>query len=180
MSRPAERDIPPMKTSNVTPLTPARPTRAPARKPAAKEALRPTIRLRRQRWAAAGAGAVTLILVTLSLSHLAHGIGLVTGAGAWERWAMAAGIDLGFVALEMSQLCAATEAVRRSVARYAAPAIIGTLAISAGLNALAFASQALAGSPAMYAAAGLGIVVPAMIYALSRITFALATQGARA
>lgn len=179
MSRPAERDIPTMKTSNVTPLTSVRPTRATARKPVVTAAVRPNARLRRQHWAAAGAGAVTLVLIALSLSHLAHGIGLVTGAGAWERWAMAVGIDLGFVALEMSQMCAATEAVRRSVARYAAPAILGTLAISAGLNALAFASQAATGSPAMYAAAGLGIVVPAMIYALSRITFALATQGTR-
>lgn len=167
-----------MKTSNVTPLNP-RPVRT-ARKVAAPAAARPNHRLRRQHWAAAGAGAVTLVLVALSLSHLAHGIGIVTGAGAWERWAMAIGIDLGFVALEMSQLCAATEAVRRSVARYAAPAIVGTLSISAGLNALAFASQVAVGSPAVYAAAGLGIVVPAMIYALSRITFTLATQGARA
>ncbi|MEP9350554.1 hypothetical protein [Xanthobacter sp. KR7-225] len=162
-------------TSNVTPLK----IRQAARK-ARPAAARPTARLRRQHGAAAGTAAVTLVLVALSLSHLAHGIGLVTGAGAWERWAMAIGIDLGFVALEMSQLCAATEAVRRSVARYAAPAIVGTLAISAGLNALAFAAAAPAGTLAVYAAAGLGIVVPAMIYALSRITFALATQGARA
>lgn len=169
-----------MKTSNVTPLTSVRPTRAPARKPAATAAIRPNARLRRQHLAAIGTGVVTIALVILSLSHLSHGIGLVTGAEFWERGLMAAGIDLGFVALEMSQLCAATEAVRRSVARYAAPAIVATLAISAALNALAFASQTATGSPAMYAAAGLGIVVPALIYALSRITFALATQGARA
>ncbi|WP_234053621.1 MULTISPECIES: hypothetical protein [unclassified Xanthobacter] len=161
--------------SNVTTLkvrarNTAKTTAAPTRSTAA--------RLKRQHGAAAATGAVTMILVALSLSHLAHGIGLVTGAGSWERWAMAAGIDLGFVALEMSQLCAATEAVRRSVARYAAPAIVGTLAISAALNALAFAAAAIPGSPAMYAAAGLGIVVPALIYALSRITFALATGGA--
>lgn len=171
-----------MKTSNVTPLTSVRPTRAPARKPVATAAVRPSPspRLRRQHLAAIGTAAVTIVLVALSLTHLTHGIGLVTGADFWERGAMAVGIDLGFVALEMSQLCAATEAVRRSVARYAAPAIVATLAISAGLNALAFASQAPAGSFAMFAAAGLGVLVPAMIYALSRITFALATQGARA
>lgn len=163
-------------TSNVTPLR-TRPPRNTARKVVAAPA-RPNARLRRQHWAAAGVASVTLVLVALSLSHLAHGIGLVTGAGAWERWAMAAGIDLGFVALEMSQLCAATEAVRRSVARYAAPAIVGTLGISAGLNALAFAAAAST-MPAMYAAAGLGIVIPALVYCLSRIVFALATQGTR-
>lgn len=162
--------------SNVTPLK-IRSTRQAARK-ARPAAARPTARLRRQHAAAAGTGAVTVVLVLLSLSHLAHGIGLVTGAGTWERWAMAIGIDLGFVALEMSQLCAATEAVRRQVGRYAGPAIVGTLAISAGLNALAFGVQAQ--GLAVYAAAGLGVAVPALIYALSRITFALATQGARA
>ncbi len=163
-------------SSNVTPLK-IRSPRPTARKPASAPS-RPSAKLRRQHVAAAATAAVTLVLVTLSLSHLAHGIGLVTGAGTWERWAMAAGIDLGFVALEMSQLCASTEAVRRAVARYAAPAILGTLAISAALNALAFAAAAQPGSPAMYAAAGLGIVIPALIYALSRITFALANLGA--
>lgn len=167
-----------MQTSNVTPLK-HRSQRNPPKK-ARDASAHPNVRLRRQRAAAAATGFVTLVLIALSLSHLAHGIGLLTGADWLERGAMAVGIDLGFVALEMSQLCAATEAVRRSVARYALPAIVGTLVVSACLNALAFASQAPVWSVQMYAAAGLGVAVPAMIYALSRITFALATQGARA
>lgn len=168
--------------TNVTPLKSVRAARPAARKPQPAPAARPrpSTRLRRQHLAATGVAAVTFVLVLLSLSHLAYGIGLVTGADWYERGAMAIGIDLGFVALEMSQLCASTEAVRRSVARYATPAVIGTLFISAGLNALAFASQTAMGSPSMFVAAGLGGIVPAMIYALSRITFALATQGARA
>ncbi|MFG1300706.1 hypothetical protein V5F49_13000 [Xanthobacter sp. V3C-3] len=167
--------------NNVTRLKTNAPRPArPAAKQAKDAAPRPNIRLRRQRVAAGATGFVTLVLIALSLSHLAHGIGLLTGADWLERGAMAVGIDLGFVALEMSQLCAATEAVRRSVARYALPAIVGTLAVSAGLNALAFASQAPLWTFQMYAAAALGVAVPAMIYALSRITFALATQGARA
>lgn len=91
---------------------------------------------------------------------------------------MALGIDLGFMALEASLLCASTEAVRRSIARYAAPAILATLAISAALNALAFVAAANT-VEAKYAAGALGVVIPALIYCLSRITFALATQGAR-
>lgn len=159
--------------TNVTKLT----TKTLPKKTTKKE---PTInyRLRRQHYAAGAAGAVTLVLVGLSLSHLAHGIGIVTGSGFEERWAMAIGIDLGFIVLEMSQLCAATEAVRRQVARYATPAIVGTLGISAALNALAFAAAAPAGL-AQYAAGGLGVVIPALIYCLSRITFALATKGTR-
>jgi hypothetical protein len=131
-----------------------------------------------QKLAACAAGGVTIVLVGLSLNHLAHGIGIVTGSGVEERWAMAIGIDLGFVVLEMSQLCSATETVRRQVSRYATPAIIGTLVISAALNALAFVAAAPVGL-AQYAAGALGVVIPALIYCLSRITFTLATTNPR-
>src|SRR6516165_5366113 len=40
--------------------------------------------LRRQTVTAAGVGLVAVILTALSLSHLAHGIGIVTHADAWE------------------------------------------------------------------------------------------------
>jgi hypothetical protein len=50
------------------------------------------------------AATVAVVLVALSLSHLAQGIHLVTKAPLWEAWAMAVGIDLGFLALEIAQL----------------------------------------------------------------------------
>jgi len=46
---------------------------------------------------------------------------------------MAVGIDLGFVALELSQL-AVTDKLRRQISRFARPAILGTLAGSAGMT----------------------------------------------
>ncbi len=55
---------------------------------------------------------------------------------------MAVGIDLGFIALDIAQLCAATPSVRREIARYTTPAIIGTLVASAVMNGLAFGAQA--------------------------------------
>jgi hypothetical protein len=73
---------------------------------------RVTRALRRQAGTAIGIGAVAVTLTALSLSHLAHGIGIVTHAEIWEAWAMAIGIDLGFVALELSQL-AINDKVRR-------------------------------------------------------------------
>src|SRR5260370_39213884 len=82
--------------------------------------------LRRQAGTAVGIGAVAVTLTALSLSHLAHGVEIVTGSSVWESWAMAVGIDLGFVALELSQL-AINDKVRRQVARFARPAILGTL-----------------------------------------------------
>jgi hypothetical protein len=97
-------------------------------------------------------------LTALSLSHLAHGIQVVTAAESWEAWSMAVGIDLGFVALELSQL-AIGDKLRKQVSRFAKPAIVGTLIGSAGMNAFAFAAQA--GNPWMMAAAvTLGVAIP--------------------
>src|SRR5258706_1993132 len=100
---------------------------------------RVTRSIRRQAGTAIGLGAVAVTLTALSLSHLAHGITIVTGAEAWEAWAMAIGIDLGFVALELSQL-AINDKVRRQVGKFARPAIVGTLAGSAAMNAFALAA----------------------------------------
>lgn len=128
-------------------------------------------RLRRQSLAAGAIGAIGMVLTALSLSHLSHGVVIVTGVPAWEAWAMAVGIDLSFVALECAQLCAATEAVRRAVARYARPSIIATLAGSAAMNAFAFGSRAAGWW--IVPAVGLGLAIPALIYVLTRIAVAM-------
>jgi hypothetical protein len=132
---------------------------------------RVTRSIRRQAGTAVGVGAVAVTLTALSLSHLAHGITIVTGAEAWEAWAMAIGIDLGFVALELSQL-AVNDKLRRQVSRFARPAIVGTLLGSAGMNSFAFAAQTV--NPWMLAAAiALGIAIPALVYSLTRVGAAL-------
>ena len=130
--------------------------------------------LRRQAGTALGVGVVAVTLTALSLSHLAHGIEIVTGCQPWEGWTMAVGIDLGFVALELSQL-AVNDKVRRQVSRLARPAILGTLAGSAGMNAFAFAAQAV-NQYMMAAGIALGVAIPALIYALTRVGAALATD----
>jgi hypothetical protein len=115
---------------------------------------------------------VALTLTGLSLAHLAHGIAGVTGCELWESWAMAAGIDLGFVALELAQLSVG-ERVRRQIAHFAKPAIIGTLAGSATMNAVAFGSQASNGY-LMAAGIAFGIAIPALIFAFTRVGATLA------
>jgi hypothetical protein len=127
--------------------------------------------MRRQAATAAAIGTVAVVLTALSLSHLAHGISLVTGAAGWESWAMAVGIDLGFVALELS-LITVGDKLLKTVARYARPAIVGTLIGSAGMNAFAFAAAA-SGPVTMAAAVVLGIAIPALIYALTRVGAAI-------
>lgn len=126
----------------------------------------------RQTAVATAVGAVAIVLIGLSLSHLADGISIITGAGTKSAWAMAIGIDLGFIALEFAQLATISDAVRKTVERFAQPAIYGTLAGSAAMNAFAFAAQA--GNHWMLAAAiALGVAIPALIYALTRVGAAL-------
>jgi len=104
-------------------------------------------------------------LLGLSLSHLASGVAIVTRSGERDGWLMAGGIDLGFVALERA-LLVAPSATRPAVARYASPAIIGTLATSAAMNAFAFASHAE--GLMIFPAIGRGFAVPALVYALTK------------
>jgi hypothetical protein len=108
---------------------------------------------------------VALALLGLSLTHLASGVAIVTGSSERDGWLMALGIDLGFVALEIAVLTAPAEK-RPVVARYASPAILGTLATSAAMNAFAFASHAQ--GLMIYPAICLGFAVPALVYALTK------------
>jgi len=128
--------------------------------------------LRRQAWTAVGIGCVALTLTALSLSHLAHGIETVTTCASWEGWAMACGIDLGFVGLELAQLTVG-DRVRRQIAPYSKPAILGTLAGSALLNAFAFSSAAT-NAYLMAAAIAFGVAVPALIYCFMQVGARLA------
>ena len=160
---------------NVTTMTRApEPKAVPAPKTAPSRKRRAMKALRRQAGTALGVGAVAVTLTALSLSHLAHGIEIVTGCQSWEGWSMAVGIDCGFIALELSQL-AVTDKLRRQVSRFARPAILGTLAGSAGMNAFAFAAQAV-NQYMMAAGITLGVAIPALTYALTRVGAALATD----
>ena len=147
---------------------------APKRAASSNKNRRADKALRRQAGTAVGVGAVAITLTALGLSYLAHGIEIVTGCQSWEGWAMAIGIDLGFVALELSQL-AVSDKLRRQVSRFARPAILGTLAGSAAMNAFAFAAQTTT-AYMMAAAVTLGVAIPSLIYSLTRVGAALATD----
>jgi hypothetical protein len=114
--------------------------------------------------AASGVMLVALALLGLSLS-LASGVAIVTGSGERDGWLVAIGIDMGSIALELALLVAPAP-TRPTVARYASPAIVVTLATSAAMNAFAFASHA--DGLMIYPAIGLGFAVPALVYALTK------------
>jgi hypothetical protein len=128
-------------------------------------------KMRRQAMSAVAIGVVAVALTALSLDHLAAGIDIVTGTSGWQSWAMAIGIDLGFITLELAQIAAATDKVSKLVSKFTKPAIVGTMAGSAIMNAFAFAASAIGYmvAPAIV----LGIAIPGLIYAMTRVGAAL-------
>jgi hypothetical protein len=133
----------------------------------------------RKNMPAIGLGSVIVVLLYLSLNHLAHGIQIVTGCESWEGTAMAIGLDLLIVALECAMVATVGTKAHRSVARFASPALIVAFLWSAGLNAFAFS----AASSVMWmavVAASLGASIPALIYAGTRAWAALTIESRRA
>ncbi|MFG1393287.1 hypothetical protein [Xanthobacter agilis] len=134
--------------------------------------------MRWQHVAAIATGAVDVVLTGLSLVHTAHGVQVVTGADTLHSAAMAVGIDMGFLASEAAVLMARNDTVRARVERYAQPTIVGTMLMSAALNAFAFASATDGYSDwRFWAASVLGCAIPALIYSLARISYVLWTDG---
>ena len=128
---------------------------------------------------AAGLGLVILVLLYLSLNHLARGIAVVTLCAAWEGTAMAIGLDLLIVGLEVAMVVTAGTKAARPVARFANPALITAFAWSAGLNGFAFSANqdALAWKAV---AAALGLSIPVLIYLATRSWAALTIESRKA
>jgi hypothetical protein len=149
-----------MAIATVLPIRPA--TKASPRKRRVTRAA-----IIRRHAPAAGLGAVILVLIGLSLSHLAHGVSIVTGCADWEAYAMAIGLDLLIVGLEVAMVVTAGTKAHKPVARFANPALIAAFTWSAGLNAFAFSAASAALWMAV-TAASLGASIPALIYAGTR------------
>jgi hypothetical protein len=135
-----------------------------------KPAERPAPVSRWPRWVAVGAVGVGGLLLVLSLQHLAVGVQAITGCGWTEALLLAVGIDLGLVVTEMAAIVA-SPAVARSIRLYVWAMISSTLALSAGLNAWAFAQHAA--GLMVYASCAFGFFVPLMVFGLSKVAIAL-------
>jgi hypothetical protein len=125
---------------------------------------------------AAGLGAVILVLLGLSLSHLARGIVVVAGCEMWEGTAMAVGLDLLIVGLEIALVSTTGTKAHKAGARFANPALFLAFAWSSGLNAFAFSWNSTT-LPMQVIAAALGFSIPLLIYAGVRSWSALAISA---
>lgn len=151
----------------------------PTSKPGRKTRRAPKAALLRRHAPAAGLGVVLVVLLGLSLTHLTHGIVIVTNCDPWEATAMAIGLDLLIVGLECAMVVTAGTRAYKPVARFANPALIVAFLWSAGLNAFAFS----AASSVLWmtvVAASLGASIPALIYAGTRSWAALTIESRRA
>jgi hypothetical protein len=122
---------------------------------------------------------VILVLLYLSLNHLARGVQIVTLCQAWEGLAMAIGLDLLIVGLEVAMVVTAGTKAQKPVARFANPALITAFAWSAGLNGFAFSANQDA---VMWkaVAAVLGVSIPILIYLGTRTWAAMTIESRRA
>lgn len=101
---------------------------------------------------------VAISLLGLSLAPLAHGVETITGGSEPESWAMAIGIDMVMVALELAALAG----VRTM---WVTGLIAATCILSAGLNVSGFLIHAHDALGQVLAVA-LGVFVPAAVYGL--------------
>jgi hypothetical protein len=126
---------------------------------------------RRVPWSAWPLAVTTIALMGVSLTHLSDGVTQLTAIPSWQAWAMAIGIDCMLISTALAQLTAPAD-VKKDIALVAHCMAVGTLIMSAGLNALAFTGGAF--DAAHWAQVAFGCFVPAAIsgatYILARLT----------
>jgi hypothetical protein len=122
-------------------------------------------------WAVWPLAGTTVGLMAVSLTHLSDGVTQLTTIPSWQAWAMAVGIDCMLISVALAQLTSPPD-VKRDIAIVARCMEVGTLIMSAGLNALAFTGGAF--DAAHWAQVAFGCFVPAAIsgatYILARLT----------
>ena len=127
-----------------------------------------------QRRAAMFVGMVGLVLTGLSLSHLASGFAGITGLDVYNSWAMAIGVDVLFVGLELAELFS-DATTRRRIVVYTRPAIVCLVTASAAMNAYAFSLHA-PNLASQIAAAMFGAAIPALIWCAARVASIMAMR----
>jgi hypothetical protein len=145
----------------------------PARRPALTA--RMARRLKLQHGTALLLGAIAAAMTTVSLSHIAGGVGHIThhAVPEWQAWGVAIGLDANYVAMELAGVVAAMQHVRdrlHRLTRFGIPAVMG---FSMSLNALEFAAGA---TNAYELAAGIamGVILPGLVFLTFRVAATLA------
>ncbi len=161
----------------------AEPVKKPRKKVAAKPTTKRPIRTKRRKSVpilneherrlgiglVTSLGMVVLIMLGVSLEHLATGIQEITHSAGWSAWALAIAIDVGMVASEVTLIVLAT-LPNIMVSTYAQRYVIATVVISIALNIWAFWPVEAEGDViGMGLAAILGAGIPLGVFHLTRV-----------
>lgn len=162
--------VEPVKLAALRP-TPVKQLKGVVSKPKSKATTR---KLNRQIIVAGIEGVVAVVLIALSLGDLIRGIQIITGAERFNAVLLGISIDIGFIALELTMLGVASDKLRKEIEPIARIAIVGTILLSAGLNAVAIAEHAE--GLFRYASYALGAVIPGILYATMYVLGKLAND----
>jgi hypothetical protein len=152
--------------------------RRPARKTKGESKPRHSARhsaMRQAKQLATVCGSVATGVLALSVVHCTQAIAGLTGSHWLLAALLAIGIDAGMVASEVAEVTSYGTGAEHTVGRWARGYTVAAVALSMALNAYAFGQHAT--GALAYAAAALGIIIPALVYGLGRVAAHLWRAG---
>ena len=120
-------------------------------------------------------GGVATGVLALSVVHCTQAIAELTGSHWLLASLLAIGIDAGMVASEVAEVASHGTSAEQTVGRWARGYTVAAIVLSMALNAYAFAAHN--SGPLAYAAAGLGVIIPGLVYGLGRVAAHLWRAG---
>lgn len=129
--------------------------------------------------AAIAAAIVGGSMLALSLTHLTHGLSLITGDHVVLSFLLALGIDMGMVAFKVASVVASGRPVWEEIRAYNTTGLIACLTISGLLNVLSYVQGKDVGSFEWLLSVALGVFIPGSVYCLSQVAAKLWLNGAK-
>jgi hypothetical protein len=120
-------------------------------------------------------GGIASAVLALSVVHCTEAIAGLTGSHWLLAALLAIGIDAGMVASEVAEVASHGTRAEQTVGRWARGYTLAAIVLSMLLNGYAFSQHA--SGALTYAAAALGIIIPALVYGLGRVAAHLWRAG---
>jgi hypothetical protein len=111
----------------------------------------------------------------VSLAHIAGGVEHLTNGAIphWQSWAVAVGLDVNYIAMEIAGVVAALQATKDKLHKFTRFGIPGIMVFSMAMNSLEFSAGAI-GPYQIAAAVAMGVILPALVWLTYRVSLVLA------
>jgi len=113
---------------------------------------------------------VGVVLLACSLTHLAHGVHMITGDNWVLAWCLAIGIDAGIIGLKLATVVGQRKPVWKEIGHTTNFFLVFALSLSAGLNVLSYTDIQLTDSQRFVASVVLGVFIPSFLWGLSQVS----------